>query len=121
MGLLLVGCLEQVWGRHVSFALAAQPKVVLMVLDRLPRQLFVRSMMTGITLGGLSSAIQIAQDMIGRRRDEEIRRVKAEERRLAGDSASQSGQSVLGEEVGRRKGWEGLKAWISGLLRGQEG
>ncbi|WRT66184.1 uncharacterized protein IL334_003137 [Kwoniella shivajii] len=59
---------------------------------RLPRQLFIRSIMMGTILGGLTSAMQIAQAHIGKLREEE-------EAKSTPEIDKQSIQPIITEEV----------------------
>lgn len=45
-------------------------------IDKLPRPLFIRSVIMGIALGSLTSGMQTAQARIGRLREEEERKAK---------------------------------------------
>ena len=87
---------------------------MLIRVDRLPRSLFVRTLIIGTTLGGLTSAMQVAQAKIGRLEEEEIRKAKAEEARIAEKRSLGADEAVSDNKDGKRKSWASLRAWIPG-------
>jgi hypothetical protein len=85
-------------------------------VDRLPRTLFVRSMIIGTVLGGITSALQVVQAKIGRLREEEMRRAKAAEKEEAvlGRPTPEPEEAESLSERGK-KWWSVLSSWFPGL------
>ncbi len=116
MELLLVVCLERESGLPVSLVISCIS--MLIWLDRLPRPLFMRSMIIGTVLGGITSALQVVQAKVGKLREEEARRAKVEEEEQASvDRQIQEGESLTYRSDEGRSPWSGVRSLTPGLRR----